>query len=344
MDAKEKGAQILTRVECTSLQRHPKEPGWVATLRDEISGEKGKVHAQLVVNASGPWVDKTLNLVGENFGKYHIRHVKGSHIIVPRLYKGEHAYILQNTDKRIVFVIPYEGKYSLIGTTDVDYKGDVEEVRIEIEEVQYLCAAVNKYFKQGVKPEDVLWTYSGVRPLLDDGKGAAAAVTRDYVLDLQDFEGAPILSVYGGKITTFRKLAEHAGDKIVAALGRGKGAWTEKASLPGGEGIAIFEAFYKTFRREYNWVPEPVAQRLARSYGTRVRDILRGFKRVGDMGEYFGDGVYEAEVRYLVNAEWAMTLDDILWRRSKLGLHVSDVTGKKMQKFLKKMMKGDKEA
>jgi glycerol-3-phosphate dehydrogenase len=245
---------------------------------------------------------------------------------------------LQNADKRIVFVIPYEKKYSLIGTTDVDYKGDIEEVRIELDEVGYLCDAVSQYFRQQIKPEDVQWTYSGVRPLLGDDGGKASAVTRDYLLDMADVEGAPILSVYGGKLTTFRTLSEHAGDKIVAALGKGGGPWTAKAPLPGGEGIASFEAFCKTVRREFNWLPEGISLRLAHAYGTRIRDMLRGFKRISDMGEYLGDGVYEAELRYLVHTEWAMTPDDILWRRSKLGLHVSAETDKKIRKFLKKMM------
>jgi glycerol-3-phosphate dehydrogenase len=338
LDAKERGAQILTRVACISLQKHAKDTGWTAVLVDNISGEKGRVHAQIVVNAAGPWVEKTLHLVHEDFGDRHVRHVKGSHIIVPRLYKGGHAYILQNEDKRVVFVIPYEDTYTLIGTTDVDYNGDIEEVRIELDEVEYLCATVSEYFRQPVNPSDVQWTYSGVRPLVDDGDGKkASAVTRDYILDLREYEGAPILSVYGGKITTFRKLSEQVGNKIVSTLGRGGSAWTAKEVLPGGEGIANFQTFYKIFRREYNWVPEDVAFRMCRAYGARVRDVLRGFKKISDMGECFGDGIYEAEVRYLVDIEWAMTLDDILWRRSKLGLHTSDVTEKKIQKFLKKI-------
>jgi glycerol-3-phosphate dehydrogenase len=338
LDAKEKGAEVITRVECVAINKHPSEAGWLVTLKDVISEEKTKVHAEIVVNATGPWVEKTLRMAGDGCIKYHIRHVKGSHIIVPRLYKGEHAYILQNDDKRIVFVIPYEGKYSLIGTTDVEYRGDLDEVRIEMDEVEYLCAAVSRFFRHPVTPDDVQWTYSGVRPLVDDGRGSASAVTRDYILDIEDVGGSVILSVYGGKITTYRKLSEHAGDYIVQLLGRGGKAWTEKAILPGGEGLAVFDTFYKTFRREYGWVPEEVARRLAQSYGMRVRDMLRGMKRAADMGEHFGDGIFEAEIRYLVNAEWAMTADDILWRRSKLGLHISDAAEKKIEKFIKKMM------
>ncbi len=338
LDAAEKGAKILTRTECLSLDKQAKEDIWVATLQDHIDGEKTKIQARMVVNASGPWVAKTLELAGKEIGCHKVRWVKGSHIIVPRLYRGDHAYILQNNDKRIVFVIPYEKKFSLIGTTDMEYKGDIDEVRIEMEEVEYLCAAVNDYFRQQIGPDDVEWTYSGVRPLVDDGTTEAAALTRDYIIDLDEYKGLPVLSVYGGKITTFRKLAEQVGDRVVAALGQGGKAWTETAPLPGGETSAgNFETFLKTLKREYNWLPESLASRLARAYGARAREMLRGFKRVADMGEYFGDNIYECEIRYLINVEWAMSLDDILWRRSKLGLHASDETVKKLKRFLKKV-------
>lgn len=338
IDAAEKGAQILTRTECVKIEKHPKEQGWVATLRDNLTDETFKIHAAMVVNASGPWVGKTLDLAGSNVTERKVRWVKGSHIIVPRLYQGEHAYILQNDDKRIVFVIPYERKYSLIGTTDIDYTDDIEEVRIEMDEVEYLCEAVSKYFRQAVKPADVQWTYSGVRPLVDDGESAASAVTRDYVLELADVDGAPILSVFGGKITTFRRLSEEAANRVVERLGRGGKAWTEKAFLPGADVTSNFQTFFKTLKREYNWLPEALAFRLARAYGSRAREMLRGFKRMTDMGEHLGDGIYECEVDYLIGVEWAMTSEDILWRRSKLGLHVSEETEKKIKRLIKKRM------
>jgi glycerol-3-phosphate dehydrogenase len=339
LDAYEKGAQVLTRTECLKLEKHPQEAGWVATLLDHITETKSRLHVQVVVNAAGPWVNKVLGIAGENLGKYKVRWVKGSHIIVPRIYQGEQAYILQNTDNRVVFAIPYEKKYTLIGTTESDYHGDLDEVRIHIDEVEYLCKAANQYFRHQVKPEDVEWTYSGVRPLHEDGETEAAAVTREYLLDLEEYHGAPILSVYGGKITTFRKLAEHAGEKVIALLGRGRKNWTETAPLPGGEGSAAnFETFFKTLRREYNWLPEALVHRYARAYGARAREFLRGFKRLTDLGEHLGDGVYEVEISYLVNVEWALTLDDILWRRSKLGLHVSVETQKNIKKMLKKIL------
>jgi len=338
IDAHERGAKIMTRTECVDLQKHPKEDGWAATMQDHVSGETYKVHADMIVNASGPWVARTLGLAGEGMGKYKVRWVKGSHLIVPRLYPGEHAYILQNDDKRIVFVIPYERKFSLIGTTDVEFTGDMDDVRASMDEAEYLLAAVNKYLRTPVRAEQIIWAYSGVRPLVDDGKQSASSVTRDYVLNVEECNGAPVLSVYGGKITTFRRLSEQAADKVVAALGRGGAAWTREAPLPGGENIANFDTFLKTLYREFSWLPERLGLRLARAYGMRVREMLRGMKRISDMGELLGDDVYEFEVYYLVTHEWALTVEDILWRRSKLGLHVSEQTEKNIKRYLKKLI------
>lgn len=334
--AAEKGARILTRTECTGLARGPEGQGWLATLHDHVSDTHYKLRAQMVVNAAGPWVQKVIGLADESITAYKTRLVKGSHIVVPRLYKGDHAYILQNQDGRIVFVIPYEGKYSLIGTTDVDFDGDASEARATIDEVEYLCAAVSTFFRQQITPDHVEWTYSGVRPLLDDGDGKAQSVTRDYKLELTEFRGAPLLNVFGGKLTTFRKLAEHAGDLIVEKLGRGTAAWTKTAPLPGGEGAAAhFDTFYKTFRREFNWLPEGLSLRYARAYGARARDMMRGFKRMADLGEHLGDDVYEVEIAYLVRHEWALTVDDIIWRRSKLGLHIGSETQHNIKRMLR---------
>ncbi len=337
LDAYEKGAQVLTRTECVKLERHPEDQGWIATLHDHITDSKTRVHVRLVVNAAGPWVNRILSLAAEGIEKFKVRWVKGSHVIVPRIYQGDHAYILQQADKRIVFAIPYEKKYTLVGTTEVDYHGDLDEVRISMEEVEYLCAAVNGYFRKQTTPEDVEWTYSGVRPLHEEpGVTSAAAATREYLLDVEEYQGGKILSVYGGKITTSRRLAEEAGDRIVALIGRGKGGWTAHAPLPGGEGAAAnFEMFYKTLRREFNWLPEALAHRYARAYGARCREFLRGFKRMADLGAHLGDNVYEVEIAYLVNTEWALTADDILWRRSKLGLHVSEETETNVRRAVK---------
>lgn len=337
-DAAEKGADIRTRTECVKLDRHPERDVWAVTLQDNNEGSKYRVLARCVVNASGPWVAQTLGLAGKEFGRHKIRWVKGSHIIVPRLYQGDHAYILQNEDNRVVFLIPYEKKYTLVGTTDVEYRDDIEEVRITMEEVEYLCQAANRFLRHPLRPEDIQWTFSGVRPLVDDGDANPAAVTRDYILEMDEYEGLPILSVYGGKLTTFRRLAENVGDQVVEKLGRGGDAWTEDAPLPGADATVVnFQTFLKTLKREYNWLPEALAYRLGRAYGARVRDILRGAKRLGDLGDYLGENVYEAEIRYLVAQEWAQTLDDILWRRSKLGLHISEDTQKKIKRLLKKI-------
>lgn len=336
--AAEKGAEIMTRTECMKVQKNSGAKGWLIALRDNLNDHVFHISADMVVNASGPWVEKTLGLFDKKSEKYRIRWVKGSHIIVPALYQGDHAYLLQNDDGRVVFTWPYEKEYTLVGTTDVDYKGDLEEVRIEMDEVEYLCRAVNRYFRHGLKSQDVMWTYSGVRPLVDDGKSSASKVSREYILDLDETLGAPLLSVYGGKLTTYRMLSEQAGNRVVEALGRGGAAWTEKAPLPGGEAAANFETFYKAFRREYNWLPETLAHRLGRAYGSRAREMLRGFKRLPDMGEHFGDDVYACEIDYLVGIEWAMTVEDILWRRSKLGLHISDETQEKIKKYLQKTL------
>jgi glycerol-3-phosphate dehydrogenase len=339
LDAAEKGAEIHTRTQCVNLEKHDGDDRWTATMQNMRTDETCDVRARIVVNASGPWVSKTLGLAGAEIGKYKTRWVKGSHIIVPRLYQGDHAYILQNDDNRVVFVIPYEKKYSLIGTTDLEYHDDIEEVRITLDEVEYLCRAVSHFFRTPLAPGDVEWTYSGVRPLVDDGEGSASAVTRDYIVDQEEYKGLPIISIYGGKITTFRKLAEHVADDVVAKLGRGGKSWTEEAPLPGAEANAAnFETFLKTLKREYNWLPDVLAYRYARAYGGRVRDLLRGAKRLGDLGAYLGENVYEAELRYLVQTEWAMTLEDVLWRRSKLGLHTTDETQKKIKRALAKIV------
>ena len=348
LDAYEKGAHILTRTECIDLDRNPEEPGWAATLLDNITETKFKVHAKVVINASGPWVNKVLSLVDAGEEKYRVRWVKGSHILVPGIYQGDQACILRNDDGRVVFAIPYEEKYTLIGMTESEYDGDIENVQIGMDEVEYLCRAVNLYFRHQITPEDVEWTYSGVYPLMEEtGKNEFDGV-RDYILDVEEHYGARILSVYGGKITTYRKLSEQVGDRViemlgysrvVGMLGCNRDAWTESAVLPGGEGSAVnFKTFLKTLRQEYDWIPEVLLYRYARSYGARTRELLRGFKKLSDMGEYLGDDVYEAEISYLVNVEWAMTSDDILWRRSKLGLHVSDKTRKNIQKILKNIL------
>ncbi|WP_298216661.1 glycerol-3-phosphate dehydrogenase [Acidocella sp.] len=309
LDAAERGGVIHTR--CRLLSARPEERVWRAET------EAGSFTARALVNAAGPWVGEVL---GQRLGINHqatVRLVKGSHIVTRRLYEGDFAFILQNPDGRIVFVIPFEREFSLIGTTDVPFDADPARVEISPEETAYLCEAVSRYFRAPITPEDVVWSYSGVRPLYDDHAAEAKAVTRDYVLDLKhDAATPPVLSVFGGKITTSRKLAEHALERLLPALGCSPGpSWTGSAPLPGGE-FADFAAYLTEFRRRFPSLPPELAHRLVRSYGTRAERFAGA-----EMGEDLGGGLSEAELDYLVRHEWARTAEDVLWRRSRLGLH-----------------------
>ncbi|MGM0422906.1 MAG: glycerol-3-phosphate dehydrogenase [Pseudomonadota bacterium] len=341
VDARDRGAEILTRSRCKSVRKKRGSHIWRAMLEDHITKRETFVDAKLVVNAAGPWVDQVIDGVDKEIADHHIRMVKGSHIIVPKMYEGNHAYILQNTDKRIVFAIPYEGLYTLIGTTDVDYTGNPGDAEISGDEVQYLCRVVNGYFKSQIKPEDIVWSYSGVRALADEGKkDKASQVTRDYILEMKEHAGLPILSVYGGKLTTFRKLSEQAANMIMEKLGRKADPWTEFAVLPGGNfKTSDFDMFFKTFCREFEWLPREIAMRYCRTYGTRARYFLRGARQISDLGEHLGGGIYEAEIAYLVLKEWATTMEDILWRRSKWGLHIPEETEKNISRILRKYKK-----
>jgi glycerol-3-phosphate dehydrogenase len=333
LDAAERGAGIRTRTRCERARREG--AGWVADLLD-AHGRRSQVHARALINAAGPWVSSFLGEgLGVNSAK-RVRLIKGSHIVVPRLYPGEHPYILQNVDKRIVFVMPFEGVFSLIGTTDVPYEGDPAAATIEPAETDYLCEVVNRYFTREIRPTDVVWSYAGVRPLYDDASGNASAVTRDYVFDLDAGpDRAPLLSVFGGKITTYRKLAEHALEKLQPVMRFARGPWTADATLPGGDMPgADFAAFLASARREHPWLPEPLLRRWARAYGTRLAAIAGRAGRLEELGRDLGGALYEAEVRYLVDREWARTADDVLWRRSRLGLHVGQDTVVRLEEML----------
>ena len=322
MDAAERGAVIRTR--CALRSARPEGGLWHAQT------DAGPVTARALVNAAGPWVAEVLNArLGRN-AENSVRMIKGSHIVTKRLYEGEHAFILQNPDGRIVFVIPYERNFSLIGTTDVPFDADPNKVAISPEETAYLCESVSRYFRTPVTPQDVVWSYAGVRPLYDDKAAEAKAVTRDYVLDLKHDEATPpLLSVFGGKITTSRKLAEHALEKLLPAMGLPVGAsWTGKSALPGGE-FADFDIYLSEFRRRHPTLPADLARRLVRAYGTRAERFAGT-----DMGKDLGGGVSEAEIAYLASNEWARSAEDILWRRSRLGLHVPEGTAARLDTFL----------
>jgi glycerol-3-phosphate dehydrogenase len=318
-DASEHGAQVMTRTRCSRLTRTA--DGWIATLtRDD--GSTREVKARAVVNATGPWVDRFLDQATPLPARHHPRQVKGSHIVVPRLFEHPFAYIFQGADGRIVFAIPFEGDFTLIGTTEMDYDGDLATPSIAEPEIEYLLAMANRYFARGLARGDVVWTFAGLRPLLADPNDRATSVTRDYVLDV-DSGGAPLLSIYGGKLTTYRRLAEDVLDLLAPRLHCRAPHWTATHPLPGGDmPRADFEAFQASLSARYPHLPAALLRRYARAYGTRAERILQGADTVAELGEEVLPGLHAREIDYLVREEWAVTAEDILYRRSKLGLHV----------------------
>lgn len=341
VDARDRGATILTRTRCTALRREAAR--WSATL----AGPKGELalQARCVVNAAGPWAARFLQeaVGGGVAGVRPLRLVKGSHIVVPRLFDHGHAYLLQQPDGRIVFALPYEGAFTLVGTTDVEYTGDLDRVAISAAEVLYLCEAANRCFERRIGREDVVWSYAGVRPLIaDDGAGSASKASRDYRLET-DTRGAPLLSVFGGKVTTFRRLAEQAVDWIAPALGRRVPGWTAHACLPGGDlfgkqpdarGVLEFDAWLRTRQQQYAWLPPALLTRYARAYGTRLGTLLSHCRTRADLGAEIAPGLFEVELDYLRRHEWALCADDVLWRRSKLGLHVPPGAAARVDEWL----------
>ena len=320
--AKERGAEIRTR---TKLERARRDGGlWRISLADG-TGAKVEVKARALVNAAGPWVKQVLDEVSAAPTKADVRHVKGSHIVVPRVHTQDHAYILQNSDARIVFIIPYEDDFSLIGTTDIQVE-DFETPKITRDEIDYLCGIANAYLARPIGAKDVVWTYSGVRPLYDDGTADPSAVTRDYVLTLDAVAGsqAPLLSVFGGKITTYRRLAESALSELRPFFPRMKSDWTRGEPLPGGDlprgGLAALD---RDLAARHPKLPASLRAALVRRHGTRTPRILGEAKTASDLGKYFGHSLYAAEVDYLVAQEWARSADDVLWRRTKCGLHLN---------------------
>lgn len=321
--AAQKGAEVLTRTACISARRE--EGAWSVDLRDERTGDVRTLCAKAIANAGGPWVNDIVGRVAGSNSSRTVRLVKGSHIIVPKFWDGDHAYLVQNHDKRVIFINPYEGDKALIGTTDIPYEGRPEDVTASEAEIDYLIAAVNRYFKEKLRREDVVEAFSGVRPLFDDGAGNPSAVTRDYVFDLDETGGAPLLNIFGGKITTFRKLSEHAMEKMAHLFPNMGGNWTRSAPLPGGDmPDADFITFVEGLRGAYPWMPRDLVLHYARLYGTRTAMIVGKAPSLTDLGAHFGADLYENEVRYLVDHEWAMHADDVLTRRTKQGLHMSE--------------------
>ena len=321
-DAQARGARIETRCRVTGAE--VREGLW------HIETEKGSFQARRLINAGGPWVADVLTGVLRQNAAHGVRLVRGSHIVTRKLFDHEKAYFFQGTDGRIIFAIPYQQDFTLIGTTDADHGSADETPKISPEEQAYLCAFASEYFATPVTEDDIVWTYSGVRPLYDDGATSATAATRDYVLAREDVGGAPLLSVFGGKITTYRKLAEQA----LAKLDLGD-AWTAEVTLPGGDfPVDGVEELCAKLRADYGFLTDKWASRLIRAYGTEAWEVLGSAVELQDLGEDFGATLTTAEVRWMMSREFARTADDVLWRRSKLGLHIKGDAVTRLEAFM----------
>jgi len=315
-------ATILTRTACTALRRDG--PVWRARLQP-LRGAAREIAARTVVNATGPWAKTFLTGAAASAVPFRLRLVQGSHIAVPRLYQGEHAFILQNDDRRVIFAYPWETRYTLIGTTDVEWHGKPEDCATSPDEVDYLCRAVNRYFRRTVSAQDVVYRYAGIRPLFDDGSANPSQVTRDYELRVSGAADEPaLLSVFGGKITTYRRLAEQAMDALRPWFPQMGGHWTEQAPLDGGDvGTGGWTGFVRRAALEYPWLPQPVFNDLVRRHGANLRAVLGGATTLADLGAHHGATLYAREVDWFIDREWATTADDVLWRRTKYGLQLT---------------------
>ena len=324
LDARQRGATVLTRTAAKSARRV--DGMWEIDLGEDgnAAGAAYRLQARAIVNAGGPWVEGVMGQVARLNSRRRVRLVKGSHIVVRKFWDGPQAYLFQNHDKRVIFVNPYEGDLCLIGTTDVPYAGAAEDAAVDDGEVDYLLAAVNRYVTRELTRADIHHAFSGVRPLYDDNAANPSAVTRDYVFDTDGGDGrAPMLSIFGGKITTYRKLAEHAMEQLAAVFPKMKAAWTARAPLPGGDfPDADFAAFLADWQRRHDWLPADLARHYVRLYGTQADHVIGDARSLAALGHHFGGLLYEREARYLRDAEWAQTAEDILHRRTKHGLHL----------------------
>jgi glycerol-3-phosphate dehydrogenase len=335
IQARERGAHIATQTRCTSAYR---ENGlWVIDL--ENTQGRYTVQAKALVNAAGPWVAQFIQQNLKQKSPYGLRLIQGSHIVVPKIYAGDKAFILQNDDHRIVFAIPYLDQYTLIGTTDHEYQGDLNKVAITQPEMDYLLDVYNDHFKHQLAPQDILYTYSGVRSLCDDESDNPSAITRDYTLALSQEQDAPLLSVFGGKLTTYRKLAESAMTHLQPFFPTMKKPWTEKALLPGAENLVSVELLIQQILQAVQDVSVQLASRWAHAYGSRVWIFLNNISMLHELGQDIGHGLYAQEVDYLVNQEWAITSSDILWRRSKLGLEFTETEIQALDEYLLELHK-----
>jgi glycerol-3-phosphate dehydrogenase len=329
MDARGRGAEILTRTECLSARRE--DDAW----RARLTGGR-EVRARAIVNAAGPWVKRVLNERLRQPSQDGVKLVKGSHVVLPQLYRGDHAFILQNDDRRVVFMIPYGEHHTLVGTTDVPFDGDPNSVNVSDAEAEYLCRAAGRYLAQPVDPARIAWRYAGVRPLYDDGTSDPSAITRDYTLRVDDDAGsAPVLSVYGGKVTTYRRLAEHALRDLAPYFPGLTADWTADVPLIGGNFAgASREQARDAFFARYNDLPQETLRGIFRRHGMLAYDVLGDARTVADLGESFGAELYAREVDYLVAREWAVTAEDVLWRRTKAGLHLTPAQQEAVARYL----------
>ncbi|MFD2165043.1 glycerol-3-phosphate dehydrogenase [Thalassotalea euphylliae] len=331
VSAQEHGATVLTRTKLVAAESI--DDIWHLTLENTDTGETTLVKSKTLMNAAGPWVESITGLSKKITPSQHVRLVKGSHFVVPKIHNDDHAYILQNEDNRIVFVLPFEQDFSLVGTTDVDFSGDPSDAEISHEEIDYLIEISNSYFKTQISRDDIVHTYAGIRPLLQDEAEDAKAVTRDYTIELVTKKHAPLVNIYGGKITTYRTLAEAAVDKLTALFPNMKPAWTKAAALPGGN-FHSRDALSAKLAEEFPWLPHALRQRFVRSYGTYTSKILENCNCLEDLGKDFGAGLYQKELCYLMNHEWAKGVDDIIWRRTKLGLRLTEQQKNELTKYL----------
>lgn len=333
--AEENGADIFTRTSCIEAKR---DNGiWTIELKSQITGQQRTVQAKALINAAGPWAQSFIETNMAHKSPRNIRLIKGSHIVTKKLYEGDHAYILQNEDQRIVFVIPFQQDYSLIGTTDKEYRGDPAQPSLDSDEEAYLLNVVNKHFKTQLSGDDIIWQYSGVRPLCDDESDSPSAITRDYTLEIEsDNQQAPLLSIFGGKITTYRRLALSAMSQLRPFLPK-IGNLTNAQTLPGGNiGETPFDVWVALAMQNYKWIEPDLCQRLCSTYGNRIHQLLQGCENLSDLGQHFGAGLYEKEVQFLIETEWAYSAEDILWRRTKLGLKLSGNQIIALENYLKK--------
>ena len=336
LDAAERGASIHTRSKCIDMQR--KAGYWLLSVEDQLTKKQTKIKAKVLINASGPWADRVLTTLNTDKQGKNIRLVQGSHIIVPKLYSHNKCYIFQNKDQRIIFAIPYYEDFTLIGTTDQEYTGDPSKTKITQNEIDYLCLSANHYFKHKISAKDVISTFSGVRSLYNDGASKAQEATRDYVLrvDKENDTDATMINVFGGKITTYRRLAEAVMEKVATLMERkDRPQWTQTSPLPGGDfAINDFKKLCQQLNNQYPFLSKKEANYFIRQYGTRAKNILGKATSYQDLGQAFSQGLYQAEVEYLIQTEWALTAEDILWRRTKLGLYFTKQQQQTLEKWL----------